>query len=106
MPETDRTWVGVDLGTQSVRALAVADDGTVLAAASRPLRSRREGARHEQDPAQWWSAAADALVEVSARAGTEVGGIAVCATSGTVLLTGPGRLPPHPRSHVRRQPSR
>jgi sugar (pentulose or hexulose) kinase len=97
----DRAWVGVDLGTQSVRALAVADDGTPLAAASRPLTSHRDGLRHEQDPEQWWSATAAALAEVTAsiasRTGTRaVGGVAVCATSGTVLPTGPDGTPRTP----------
>jgi D-ribulokinase len=88
-----RSWIGVDLGTQSVRALAVTDDGTVLAVASRPLTSHRDGVRHEQDPAQWWSATAEVLAEVTARTGPDVGGVAVCATSGTVLLTGPDGTP-------------
>jgi sugar (pentulose or hexulose) kinase len=93
--------VGVDLGTQSVRALVVADDGTPLAGASRPLHSRRDGIRHEQDPAQWWSAAADALAEMSGRLASVqprvlVAGVAVCATSGTVLLTGPDGTPGRP----------
>ncbi len=96
-----RAWVGVDLGTQSVRALAVADDGTPLAAAARPLRSHRDGDRHEQDPAQWWSAAVEALAEMSGRvaaahAGVRVAGVAVCATSGTVLLTDPDGTPRTP----------
>jgi D-ribulokinase len=100
-PVPGRAWVGVDLGTQSVRALAVADDGTPLAAASRPLHSRRDGVRHEQDPAQWWSAAADALAEMSGRVAAQrpevhVAGVAVCATSGTVLLTGPDGTPRTP----------
>jgi D-ribulokinase len=36
-------WVGVDLGTQSVRAVAVGATGTLLSAAARPLRSGRDG---------------------------------------------------------------
>ena len=47
-------WIGVDLGTQSVRAMAVTDGGELLGAASRPLTSHRDGPRHEQDPEQWW----------------------------------------------------
>lgn len=83
-----RAWIGVDLGTQSVRALAVAEDGAPLGVASRPLHSTRDGARHEQDPSSWWSTAADALAEVSAglATGTEVGGVAVDATSGTIAV--------------------
>ncbi|MDQ3788930.1 MAG: FGGY family carbohydrate kinase, partial [Actinomycetota bacterium] len=80
------TWVGVDVGTQSIRALAVDDDGRTVAAAKRPLRGTRSGTRHEQDPDAWWVLAAEALSELDLR-GREVGGVAVCATSGTVLLT-------------------
>ncbi|MFL6122214.1 FGGY-family carbohydrate kinase [Actinophytocola sp.] len=80
------TWVGVDVGTQSVRALAVDDDGRTVASARRPLFGTRSGAGHEQDPDTWWAQAADALAELDLR-GRDVGGVAVCATSGTVLLT-------------------
>ncbi|MEV0378628.1 FGGY family carbohydrate kinase [Nonomuraea sp. NPDC050643] len=82
-------WIGVDLGTQSVRALAVAGDGRVLGTASRPLTSHRDGPRHEQDPEQWWrelaAATREALRDVPA--GERIEGVAVDATSGTVLLT-------------------
>ncbi|MEV1168439.1 FGGY family carbohydrate kinase [Nonomuraea sp. NPDC049784] len=81
-------WIGVDLGTQSVRVMAVAGDGQVLGTASRALTSHRDGPRHEQDPEQWWrelaGAAREALRDVPA---SEVAGVAVDATSGTILLT-------------------
>ncbi|MFJ4684919.1 FGGY-family carbohydrate kinase [Streptomyces sp. NPDC088789] len=80
------TWLGIDVGTQGVRALLVALDGTVLGEGAAPLTGRRDGNRHEQDPAHWWRA-----VCAAARRATEgaapVTGVAVCATSGTVLLT-------------------
>ncbi|WP_345414836.1 FGGY-family carbohydrate kinase [Actinomycetospora chlora] len=91
---TERTWIGVDLGTQSVRALAVDDAGGLRAEASRPLQSHRDrgadgSTRHEQDPASWCAAVDEVLAEVAGRVdvGT-VGGIAVDATSGTVVLDG------------------
>ena len=62
----DAVWVGVDLGTQSVRTVAVGSTGTVLSAAARPLTSSRDGNRHEQDPHEWWAKAADALARWSA----------------------------------------
>ncbi|WP_049575522.1 FGGY-family carbohydrate kinase [Streptomyces sp. SBT349] len=93
----DPVWIGVDLGTQSVRALAVDGDGHPVAIASRPLRGTRAGPRHEQDGGAWWELTADALAQLSASlGGREVGGLAVCATSGTVLLTGPDGAPRTP----------
>jgi ribulose kinase len=43
---SDPIWLGLDLGTQSVCALAVSASGAILADASRPLTSRRDGPRH------------------------------------------------------------
>ncbi|HEY0816488.1 MAG TPA: FGGY family carbohydrate kinase [Pseudonocardia sp.] len=93
-------WVGVDLGTQSVRAVAVDDDGAVVASAARPLTSHRDGDRHEQDPHAWWSQTADALAgmvyRLPAGADRAIAGVAVCGTSGTVLLTDPDGTPRTP----------
>lgn len=93
-PMPDRTghdpgsvWLGLDLGTQSARCVAVDGTGGILAAAARPLDSRRDGVRHEQDPEQWWNALAAACRD--ALAGLDPGrvrGLAVDGTSGTVLL--------------------
>ncbi|MEW9551421.1 FGGY-family carbohydrate kinase [Nonomuraea sp. NPDC050783] len=87
-------WIGIDLGTQSVRALAVGEDGEVAGAAARPLTSHRDGPRHEQDPEQWWrelaAATREALRDV---APDRVRGVSVAATSGTVLLTDRGGRP-------------
>ncbi|MET9429019.1 FGGY family carbohydrate kinase [Streptomyces sp. NPDC003036] len=83
----DAVHLGLDLGTQSARAVAVDGTGRLLAAASRPLTGHRDGPRHEQDPEQWWSALAAACRE--ALTGIDPGrvrGLAVDATSGTVLL--------------------
>ncbi|MEV2268744.1 FGGY-family carbohydrate kinase [Nonomuraea africana] len=87
-------WVGLDLGTQSVRALAVTGDGTVAGMGTRKLTSHRDGERHEQDPEQWWRATALACAEALAEVpGAEVRGVAVDATSGTVLLADPRGRP-------------
>ncbi|MBB6546615.1 FGGY-family carbohydrate kinase [Nonomuraea rubra] len=79
-------WVGIDLGTQSVRAMAVAGDGRVLGTGSRPLTSHRDGPRHEQDPEQWWRELAAATREAVSSVSGPVEGVAVAATSGTILL--------------------
>ncbi|WP_251092105.1 FGGY family carbohydrate kinase [Streptomyces sp. Caat 7-52] len=83
----DAVHLGLDLGTQSARAVAVDGTGRLLGAASRPLTGHRDGVRHEQDPEQWWTALAaacrEALTGIDPR---RVRGLAVDATSGTVLL--------------------
>ena len=83
-------YVGIDLGTQSVKVGVFDRSGTLVAAATRPLTSRRYGARHEQDPHEWISATADALAEAVATVAPErrgsVSGVAICGTSGTVAL--------------------
>lgn len=80
-------WAGVDVGTQSVRALVADDAGVVLGTGTEPLTSMRDGVRHEQDPASWWTAAGgalrSALRDVDA---SRVRGVAVDATSGTILI--------------------
>lgn len=86
-------WIGVDLGTQSVRSVLVDACGTVLARASRPLTSRRDGARHEQDPREWLAAVDATLAAVATPA---VQGVAICSTSGTVLLTDDSGAPTTP----------
>ncbi len=84
----EEVWLGLDLGTQSARVLAVSGDGELIAARSRPLLSHRDGPRHEQDPRQWWDALAQAARAATAAIAPEaIRGAALCATSGTILLT-------------------
>ncbi|KNB53203.1 FGGY-family carbohydrate kinase [Streptomyces caatingaensis] len=91
--DPDAVLLGIDLGTQSARAVAVDGTGRLLAAAARPLTGHRDGPRHEQDPEHWWSAVAAASREALAGiAPRRVRGLAVDATSGTILLAdGHGR---------------
>lgn len=82
----DGIWLGIDLGTQSVRALAVDSAGAAVAAGAAPLTSRRDGTRHEQDPEQWWCAVTTACAGALSGRAVPVTGVAVDATSGTILL--------------------
>ncbi|NIK55960.1 FGGY-family carbohydrate kinase [Kribbella shirazensis] len=77
-------WIGLDLGTQSVRAVLADAKGRVLSRATRPLSSHRDGVRHEQNPQSWLTAVDAVLADVGA---AELEGIAICSTSGTFLLT-------------------
>jgi xylulokinase len=65
--------VGLDVGTTAVKALAVADDGEVLARreVEYPLSTPRPG-WSEQDPEDWWRATEQALAALDVR---EVAGI-------------------------------
>ncbi|MEJ2871264.1 FGGY family carbohydrate kinase [Actinomycetospora sp. OC33-EN08] len=96
-------FLGVDLGTQSVRAAAVDDDGPLPAVASRALHSSRwraddGSARHEQDPAAWCAAVDAVVAEVVAGLAdpAAVRGIAVDGTSGTVVALGAAGGPAGP----------
>jgi D-ribulokinase len=81
-------WLGLDLGTQSVRALVVSGAGETLASGSHKLTSHRDGPRHEQDPEEWWTAISAACRAALAAlpANLKINGVAVDGTSGTILL--------------------
>jgi sugar (pentulose or hexulose) kinase len=85
---SDAAWLGLDLGTQSVRAMVVSGSGETLAGGSHKLTSRRDGTRHEQDPGEWWRAISTASRAALAvlPAGLPIHGVAVDGTSGTILL--------------------
>src|SRR5699024_287598 len=83
-----RVWLGADLGTQGCRVLAADDAGRLISeAACRLDSSHPGGGRHEQDPRSWQRAMAQACRAVLGRIGrSEVAGLAVCSTSGTMLV--------------------
>ncbi|HWH10042.1 MAG TPA: FGGY family carbohydrate kinase [Solirubrobacteraceae bacterium] len=89
-PGRQPAWLGIDVGTQSVRAAVIDADGRLLGSGSAALRSDRPGpGRHEQEPEDWWAGLG--LATRTALGGPAVGfvvdGVAICSTSGTVLLT-------------------
>ncbi|QMW68471.1 FGGY-family carbohydrate kinase [Mumia sp. ZJ1417] len=93
-------WVGLDLGTQSAKAVAVDETGTVHASAQAPITGTRDGVRHEQQVADWVSAARTVLGHLARDLGTavdQIAGVALDGTSGTLAVldstgraTGPG----------------
>ena len=84
---SEAVYLGIDIGTQSVRAMALSDN-KVVAAAKAPLASTREAERHEQDPEDWWEAVTVCCRSVMTQLGARksVRGVAVSGTSGTILV--------------------
>ncbi|GEL21924.1 carbohydrate kinase [Pseudonocardia sulfidoxydans NBRC 16205] len=91
-------WLGIDLGTQGVRAVAVDAAGTVAGSGRAPLHhDRRDGPRHEQDADEWWTATCAAVGEaVSGLRGRAVAAVAVDSTSGTLVVQDRRGLPVGP----------
>ncbi len=87
-------YLGIDLGTSGVRAMAIDPDGRPVAEARVPLpEPAGEGPRREQDPELWWAAVRQTLAvllqEVPA---DDVAALAVDGTSASLLVTdGAGR---------------
>ena len=50
-------FIGIDLGTSSIKSILVGEDGRLIASASEPLEvSRPAPGFSEQDPESWWQA--------------------------------------------------
>jgi len=65
---TEEAFIGIDVGTTAVKALAVSPSGKVLARAQAayPLSTPRPGWA-EQDPEDWWQATQEALAALEAK---------------------------------------
>ncbi len=86
-------FLGLDVGTTGVRAAIVGDDGATICQDATPMPpSRLQGAHLIQDPSDWWTALCRCLAKVSRQVRdygfsmSEIGALAVCGTSGTLLL--------------------
>ena len=82
-------FVGIDIGSSGVRAVAIDDAGVQRGQAGVPMAvALADGAARRQDPALWWNAVQQALsallLQVPAH---RVRAIAVDGTSGTVLVS-------------------
>lgn len=85
-------YLGLDLGTSSVKAV-VTDDGAVVAEASEPLSVSRPGPRmSEQAPGDWWCAVERVMAKLRHR-GPAVDAIGLSGQMhGAVLLDDRGRV--------------
>jgi xylulokinase len=76
-------FVGIDLGTSSVKVLLVDGAQRVVARHGVPLEVARPEARwSEQDPASWWEAAAGAVAGLRAQAPREFAAVRAIGLSG------------------------
>jgi len=93
--------IGLDLGTQGVRALAVDCKGEVLANAQESLppgSTSLPAGWFEQNPQEWWDAVQACLRKMGAilPGGTRIAGISIDSTSGTILPLGANHNVLHP----------
>ncbi|MCI0458439.1 MAG: hypothetical protein L0Z62_15855, partial [Gemmataceae bacterium] len=82
-------FLGLDVGTQSLRAALIDASGTCCAFATAELETTHpQPGWAEQDARQWWQAARTAVAEALTRSGahgTDVAGIGLDCTACTVL---------------------
>ena len=74
--------IGIDVGSTNVKVALVDDHGRCLADASRPLRTRTDGASVGQDADELWATLVDALREVTTArpdAAADVATLGVCS---------------------------
>ena len=89
-----RQFLGLDIGTSSVKACVVDERGRTIARASEPLRLR---APHpgwaEQDPADWWKATRRVLGRVTAGRRATIQTVGLSGQMHTsVFLDGSGKV--------------
>ncbi len=92
--------LGIDVGTQSLRAALVDLSGRTLAYGVSPIETRYPRPTWaEQDPGQWWNAAGEAVQAALARSGVapeQVVGIGLDCTACTVVACDHSGLPLRP----------
>jgi len=81
-------YLGIDLGTQGCRAMAVREDGVVISSSSVPLDADVGGLPagwSEQDPARWWPCVRRSIRTAIRPVHEKVAAVCVDSTSGTIL---------------------
>ena len=82
------SWLGLDFGTSSVKALLVAADGAVRGARVSVAypRDSGPGGEAEQDPHDYLAAAREAIARVRRRTGVALDGIGLAGQTPTIVL--------------------
>lgn len=89
-------FLGIDLGTSSVRCTAINENEDQLAASKveLPLPENPGNGQFNQDPVLWWDATLECLIQLGNEIPlSQVTAISVDGTSSTVLLTGKNNQP-------------
>ncbi|QYZ67576.1 MAG: hypothetical protein HPY30_17245 [Gammaproteobacteria bacterium (ex Lamellibrachia satsuma)] len=89
-------YIGIDLGTSGVRAIAIDCEKSIVAEAivDLPPPERGGGGSSEQRPEYWWDAVLEVLLSVAQQLkGVDVQAIAVDGTSSTLLCCDPQGSP-------------
>jgi xylulokinase len=80
--------LGIDVGTTNAKVALVADDGRLVASATRPIPSRRAGEVAEQDPEALWGGVVDGVRAVTAAApaaARDVVALGVCSQYSSIV---------------------
>lgn len=90
MGKIENYLLGMDCGTTNIKAIIMAEDGTVAAEASRPSRFMTPGPNmQEQDANEWWSNTVDIFRSLTEKAGPDIvkriRGISVSSHTVTML---------------------
>lgn len=82
-------FVGIDIGTSGVRAIAIDKENRIRGQAVQPLTAaQRDGAAISQNPGDWWQAVCVVLDQLkTVVAHDDIRALALDGTSGTLLLT-------------------
>lgn len=88
MKTKEAVFIGIDIGTQGVRVMALSENGQVLSTQTRVFTL--ESAREEQDPRLWWKTVITCLQRLTSHlhqsiALDQIQAVSVTSTSGTVI---------------------
>jgi xylulokinase len=81
-------FLGIDLGTSSLKAIVLDVDGSIVGAGSAtyPMATPQPGWA-ESDPQSWWEAAATAVREAAGQHASEIAAVGVCGQMHGVILS-------------------
>lgn len=87
-------YLGIDIGTSGVKAIAIADDGSLRATGTAPLSvDRPQNLWSEQNPDDWWAATEAAVLALPSDVRTRIQGIGLAGQMHGATLLGANDRP-------------